>query len=68
MDVLSACVPGAYGGRKKVLDSLELELHMVVSHNIGAVSWTCILGGKLKYSYSLSHLSFPSVSFLDENS
>lgn len=26
------CVPGAHGGQKSVLDSLELELQMVVSH------------------------------------
>lgn len=25
------CVPGAHGGQKRVLDSLELELQMVVS-------------------------------------
>lgn len=26
------CVPGAYGGRKRVSDTLELDLWVVVSH------------------------------------
>jgi hypothetical protein len=31
---------GAWGGREKALDSLELELQMVVSHYVGVGNWT----------------------------
>lgn len=30
-----SCVPGAYRGQKRALDSLEQELQMVVSHHMG---------------------------------
>lgn len=30
------CMPDAWGGRKMVLESLGLELNMVVSHDIGS--------------------------------
>lgn len=29
-------MPGAYRGQKRVLELLELELEMVVSHHVGA--------------------------------
>ena len=32
----TACVPGAHGGQERVLELLELELQMVVSHHMGA--------------------------------
>ena len=31
-----ACKPGAYGGQERAMDSLELELHVIVSHCVGA--------------------------------
>lgn len=30
------CTPGALGGHKRVLDPLELQLQMAVSHRVGA--------------------------------
>lgn len=35
-------VSGAHGGQKKASD-LELELHVVVSHHVGAGTWTLVL-------------------------
>ena len=29
------CMPGAFGGQKRALDPLELELQMAVSHHPG---------------------------------
>lgn len=33
------CVPGAKRGQKRVLDSLGLELLVVMSHHVGAMNW-----------------------------
>ena len=33
----------AFGGQKRVLDPLELELQMVVSHHVGARNQTQVL-------------------------
>jgi hypothetical protein len=30
------CVPGAYGGQNTTLDSLELEIQMIMSHHMDA--------------------------------
>jgi hypothetical protein len=32
-------VPSALGGQKRASDPLELELQMVVSHNVAAGNW-----------------------------
>jgi hypothetical protein len=34
MDGLPACMPGAHRDQKRALDPLELELQMVVSHQV----------------------------------
>lgn len=36
MSVYHVCMPVAHEGQKRALDSLELELSTVVSHNLGA--------------------------------
>lgn len=43
VDMCTMCVPGACGGQRKVLDPPELELQVVVSHDIGAGDSTQIL-------------------------
>lgn len=37
------CMPGAWGGQKRVSDPLWPLLHMVVSHHVGADNWTRVL-------------------------
>lgn len=36
----TACMPGANGGQKEVLDPLELDIQMVVNQHVGAGNWT----------------------------
>ena len=50
MGVLPACmtmycvgVPGAHRGQKRASDPLELELQMVVSHQVGSRNGTWVL-------------------------
>lgn len=45
MSVLPMCLcttfmPGANGSQKDVLDSLELELFVIVGHHVDAGNWT----------------------------
>lgn len=32
----TTCVPGAFGSQDRVLDSLEMELWMLISHHLDA--------------------------------
>lgn len=47
MFVCTAYVPGAHGGQKRDLDSLDLEIWLLVSRHVGVSdlrkSWTCII-------------------------
>ena len=36
-------VSDTHGDQKRMLDALELDLHMVVSHHVGAGNWTQVL-------------------------
>lgn len=38
VDMCTLCVPGAYGGQRKVLDLLELDLQVFGSHYIVAAN------------------------------
>lgn len=49
------CISGCHRGQKRVLNALELELWMVMSH-LG----TEVLYKTNRYSYSQCHLSSPS--------
>lgn len=43
MNVCTACIPGARGSQKCVLDSLERELGPVGSHHVGTRNQTRVL-------------------------
>lgn len=43
------CVPGAFGGQKRVLGLLGLEFQMVVSYHVGARNRSWVLGNSLQY-------------------
>lgn len=45
--------------------SFDLELQMVLSHNVGAGNQTCILWKSIQCSYPMSQVSSPTVWFLD---
>lgn len=45
---------------------LELELHTVVGHNLGAMNWTGFLQKSSQYSQMLSQVSRSSSWFLEE--
>ena len=49
-------MPGAHGGQEKVMDSLRLELQMVVSHHVAAGNQTWVLYKSNKCSDLLIHL------------
>lgn len=51
-------VPSVCGGQKEVLNTLDLQFYIVVSHNIGAENWKIS-----HYSEPLSHLSKSSITF-----
>jgi hypothetical protein len=57
------CMTGAHEGQKRVLDPLEQNLQIVVSHHVTAGNWTCVLCKSNKCSYPLSHISDPSTFF-----
>lgn len=40
---LSACMPGALRGQRKVPDPFEQKLQLVVIHNMGAGDWAPVL-------------------------
>lgn len=42
VDVSITCMSGAYSGQKRVLDPLELELQMDVSHHMDVGNYTQI--------------------------
>lgn len=46
------CVCGAQGGPKRVLDSLEMELQVIINHPMSAENLTRVLG---KVTDALSH-------------
>lgn len=48
--LLKTCVPCAGGGKKKVLDPLELELQTLVSCQMDARNWTWILDKQPVYN------------------
>lgn len=48
---IRACVPDDNRGLKRILDSMELKLQMVVSHHLHSGNWT------LSHSWPLPHFS-----------
>lgn len=54
----------AFGGPKKVLDYLELELQEFVSYHVGTGNHTQILSNSNKHSGPLSNLSMCGARFL----
>lgn len=41
--IWTMCMSGAHRGKKNVLESLEMELKIIVSHKVSARSWTWVL-------------------------
>lgn len=59
-------MPGAYGSQTRMLDSLELELWMVVSHELTCGHWDSnwVLCKSNGYSLPLSHLFRPLLGYV----
>lgn len=55
--VCTTCFPSAHSGQKRVLDPLELELRMAVSHHVGSGNWTWVLCKSIKCSWLRSFCS-----------
>ena len=63
---MCVCVPwvcSAFRGQKRVLHSLELVLHMIVSHHVGSGKQTWVLWKSSKFS--LVPVPVPSLQHLD---
>lgn len=43
VSLCTTCLPGAYAGQKRALDSLRLELQTIVSWHVDAGIWTLVL-------------------------
>lgn len=56
--LLTTCMSCAHWGRKRELDSLNLELQAVVSHHVGARNQNWVFW-KTGHYFSLSHYSSP---------
>lgn len=50
-------MPSALGGQKKILDPLEQELWVVVSHHVGAKNQTWVLSKTSQCFSQLNHVS-----------
>ena len=55
------CAPSAYGGQKRILNPLELELQMSVSHYVCAGNQTLVFRKSGLCCELLSHLCSPQV-------
>lgn len=62
--ICSRCILGVFKVHKRLLDLLEVEIWMVVSHHVDAGNWTQILSRATSALTSLVITPTPNVTFL----